>query len=99
MKNSSAIVGNSSAGVREAPFLGIPSLDIGSRQRARGTAVSVTNCQPTDSEKILSFLKNSWGKSYPRDESFGTGKTSEKFLKILSSKEFWVNDIQKIFNE
>ena len=38
MKNSSAIVGNSSAGVREAPFLGLPSLDIGSRQRARSAA-------------------------------------------------------------
>ena len=99
MKNSSVIVGNSSAGVREAPFLGIPSLDIGSRQRARSTAVSVTNCKPTDHKQILSFLTNSWGACYPRDESFGTGKSSEKFLKILNSPEFWANDIQKIFNE
>ena len=99
MKNSSVIVGNSSAGVREAPFLGIPSLDIGSRQRARSTAASVTNSQPYDSEKILNFLKNSWSKSFPRDESFGTGKTADKFLKILNSAAFWENDIQKIFNE
>ena len=99
MKNSSVIVGNSSAGVREAPFLGIPSLDIGSRQRARSTAVSVTNCKPNDHKQILSFLTNSWGACYPRDESFGTGKSSEKFLKILNSPEFWANDIQKIFNE
>ena len=99
MKNSSAIVGNSSAGVREAPFLGIPSLDIGSRQRARSAAGSVTNCQPDNREKILSFLKNSWGKTYPRDESFGTGKTAEKFLKILNSPAFWKNNIQKIFND
>ena len=99
MKNSSAIVGNSSAGVREAPFLGIPSLDIGSRQRARSGAKSVTNCQPNDKKKILHFLANSWGKSYPRDESFGAGKTAEKFLKILNSRAFWENEIQKIFNE
>ena len=99
MKNSSVIVGNSSAGVREAPFLGIPSLDIGSRQRARSTSASVTNSQPYDSEKILNFLKNSWGNSFPRDESFGTGKTADKFLKILNSAAFWENDIQKIFNE
>ena len=99
MKNSSAIVGNSSAGVREAPFLGLPSLDIGSRQRARSAADSVTNCQPNDKEKILHFLENSWGKSYPRDESFGAGRTAEKFLKILNSRAFWENDIQKIFNE
>ena len=95
----SAIVGNSSAGVREAPFLGIPSLDIGSRQRARSDAASVTNCQPNESKKILWFLENLWGNSYPRDESFGTGESANKFLKILESGEFWGNDIQKIFND
>ena len=52
-----------------------------------------------DKEKILHFLENSWGKSYPRDESFGAGRTAEKFLKILNSPAFWENDIQKIFNE
>ncbi len=99
MKNSSAIVGNSSAGVREAPFLGIPSLDIGSRQRARSAAASVTNCQPNDSKKILWFLENLWGDSYPRDESFGTGESANKFLKILDSQAFWENDIQKVFSD
>ena len=99
MKNSSAIVGNSSAGVREAPFLGIPSLDIGSRQRSRSAAASITNCPPYDTEKILNFLRSSWGNYYSRDESFGTGKTAEKFLKILNSSAFWENNIQKIFND
>ena len=30
LKNAAVLVGNSSVGVREAPFLGIPSLDVGS---------------------------------------------------------------------
>ena len=41
MKNAACMVGNSSAGVREAPFLGLPSLDIGTRQSNRSDAPSV----------------------------------------------------------
>ena len=35
LRNASCIIGNSSTGVREAPFLGIPSLNFGSRQHGR----------------------------------------------------------------
>ena len=37
LRNAGAMIGNSSAGVREAPFLGIPSLDVGTRQTNRST--------------------------------------------------------------
>ena len=33
LKNAAAHIGNSSVGVREAPFIGLPSLDIGTRQK------------------------------------------------------------------
>jgi UDP-N-acetylglucosamine 2-epimerase (hydrolysing) len=48
MKNAACMVGNSSAGVREAPFLGLPSLDIGTRQSNRSDAPSVTACEASD---------------------------------------------------
>ena len=35
LKNSSMILGNSSSGVREAPFHGIPTINIGTRQSNR----------------------------------------------------------------
>ena len=61
MKNSSCIIGNSSAGVREAPFLGIPSLDIGSRQFNRGKAKSVFYAKATDEQAIMAFMTSQWG--------------------------------------
>jgi UDP-N-acetylglucosamine 2-epimerase (hydrolysing) len=46
MKNAAVMVGNSSAGVREAPFLGLPSLDVGTRQNNRAQADSASS--PSD---------------------------------------------------
>ena len=43
LKNSQIIIGNSSVGVREAPFLGVPSINIGSRQFRRAEAKSIKN--------------------------------------------------------
>ena len=35
LKNADFIIGNSSAGIREAPFYGVPAINIGSRQHQR----------------------------------------------------------------
>ncbi|MBQ9477141.1 MAG: UDP-N-acetylglucosamine 2-epimerase (hydrolyzing) [Bacteroidales bacterium] len=55
MKNVAAVVGNSSSGLLEAPSLGIPTLDIGDRQKGRIAADSVLHCE-TDTESILEGL-------------------------------------------
>ena len=38
LKESIFIVGNSSAGIREAPYYNVPTVDIGSRQNNRANA-------------------------------------------------------------
>lgn len=42
----SAVVGNSSSGIIEVPSAGIPTVDIGARQRGRIAADSVIHCAP-----------------------------------------------------
>lgn len=44
------VVGNSSSGIVEAPSAGIPSLDIGIRQKGRTAAPSVVHCGETKAE-------------------------------------------------
>jgi len=44
MAQVDAVVGNSSSGLYEAPSCGVPSVDIGERQRGRLTATSVVHC-------------------------------------------------------
>ena len=55
MKYVGAVVGNSSSGLVEVPSFGIPTLNIGDRQKGRIAAESVYNCQ-TDTESILKGL-------------------------------------------
>jgi UDP-N-acetylglucosamine 2-epimerase (hydrolysing) len=97
LKNARVIVGNSSAGVREAPFLGIPSLDVGSRQSNRANATSVTQCDPRDKAAILSFLRAQWGIRYDSDSGYGAGTASLSFLSTLLSVNFWDAPLQKGF--
>lgn len=97
LKNAALLIGNSSAGVREAPYLGIPSLDIGTRQTKRAMAGSVSKACSFDTEGIGNFITKEWQNRYPCDESFGEGLASEKFKNLLLSKEFWKRPMQKYF--
>ena len=47
---SAGLVGNSSSGLLEVPSLGVPTLNIGSRQQGRIRASSVIDAQPTVSD-------------------------------------------------
>ncbi|MFC0280299.1 UDP-N-acetylglucosamine 2-epimerase [Falsigemmobacter intermedius] len=99
MKNAACMVGNSSAGVREAPFLGLPSLDVGTRQSNRSEAGSVTSVKASDRGTILGFLTNEWGRNHGRDAGFGEGLASDQFLKVLNDPEFWTRSLQKAFED
>ena len=99
MKNASAMVGNSSAGVREAPFLGIPSLDIGTRQTNRSDAPSITCAEAGDATAIARFLSEDWGRKFGRHEAFGAGRAAERFLAVLSDPAFWDGTLQKKFHD
>ncbi|HQU67998.1 MAG TPA: UDP-N-acetylglucosamine 2-epimerase [Albidovulum sp.] len=99
MKNAKAMVGNSSAGVREAPFLGIPSLDIGTRQTNRSDAPSITFAAASDAEIIARFLRDDWGRTFPRHEAFGAGRAAERFVEVLEEPAFWDGTLQKKFHD
>lgn len=97
MKNASAMIGNSSAGVREAPFLGLPSLDLGTRQSSRGIAGSISNADAMDQLAINRFLNDSWAKKFSGSMGFGVGSASQEFINVLSNSDYWSLSSQKIF--
>ena len=99
MKNAKAIVGNSSVGVREAPFTGIASLDIGTRQSNRSQASSVYGARAEETDKILQFLNDNWGVRFTSDRSFGKGSATQSFTTLLKSPTFWTPPFQKSFYE
>lgn len=97
MRHASAMVGNSSAGVREAPFFGVPSLAIGTRQNNRANGPSITACMAIEHEVIEPFLQNTWGRHFPRDVTFGNGNAASRFVHTLQQTGFWYQPLQKAF--
>lgn len=97
MRHAALMVGNSSAGVREAPFLGLPSLDVGSRQRYRASSSSITTASAFDAQAIDSFLAGQWCRRFTPDFTFGTGQAAEAFVEVLMTPKFWHVSLQKGF--
>lgn len=101
MKEVGAVVGNSSSGLVEVPSFGIPTLNIGDRQKGRLAAESVLNCD-TDCESILAglarvlspeFIEVASKSQNPYDKE-GTAKSifdviSTYPLKELNQKHFY----------
>ncbi len=102
LKESDFIVGNSSVGIREAPYFGVPTINVGSRQNNRSKVKSILNVGYEYSE-ILSGLKNfhkdKFVVSYSDRFNFGYGNSDKKFLNIISQESFYDIPRQKLFQD
>ncbi|NOQ31398.1 MAG: UDP-N-acetylglucosamine 2-epimerase (hydrolyzing) [Helicobacteraceae bacterium] len=99
LKNAKFIMGNSSAGIREAPYYHVPTINIGDRQhnRVRSNSIINVNCHKDDLKKAikeaLSMEINSC------DIYFGDGDSDKKFYELLTSKTIWRINHQKQFKD
>lgn len=98
LKNSYCIIGNSSSGVREAPFYGVPSLDLGNRQKNRTQNKSIFNLN-FNYNKILKTLDALNKKNFAIAKLYGEGDSAKKIVKILNSKNIWLTPRQKYLQE
>ena len=96
LKNSSFIVGNSSAGIREAPYYGIPTINIGSRQENRSLHSHILNVSHKRDD-ILKALKDKHEFVEKDYETFGMGNSSQLFLESLLETSLWTLNTQKNF--
>jgi UDP-N-acetylglucosamine 2-epimerase (hydrolysing) len=97
LKHSQSIVGNSSAGIREAPVYGVPTINIGTRQSNRFAHASIRNV-PDDLAAILEALRNTPPHFAPSNH-FGDGNSAEQFMACLRSQTFWSTRKQKRFRD
>jgi len=99
LKNAKFIIGNSSVGVREAPYYGTPSINIGSRQNRRVNNSDIINCGYSRGDIVASINKALNRKSRRIKKLFGDGNSNKKFLKIIKSKIVWEIPKQKLFQD
>lgn len=100
MKEVGAVVGNSSSGIVEVPSFGVPTLNIGDRQKGRLAAESVVNCG-TDKESIRDGLSKVLSTEFQVfcktvENPYGKENTAEEIFKVISSYPL-DNIIQKHF--
>lgn len=97
MKNSKYVIGNSSAGIREAPFFGIPTVNIGTRQSRRSMAESIVNSDNNKASILGAInLVKSMNNIKP-NHWFGGGDSLELFIAAINDSKFWNHKIQKSF--
>ncbi len=97
LKNAQFIIGNSSAGIREAPYYGIPIINIGSRQQNRTLNADILNVDyDTESiSKALEVIDSHKVQSAQHD--FGKGNSSSLFLQSIENPKIWTINHQKQF--
>lgn len=99
VKVCDAIVGNSSAGILEAPSLQTATINIGERQKGRMQAESVVNvdCEVEAISEAFETVKKIEFKNKLNDiiNPYDNGGASEKILSILKSANF--SEKQKTF--
>jgi UDP-N-acetylglucosamine 2-epimerase (hydrolysing) len=99
LKSSQFVIGNSSAGVREAPYYGLPIINIGTRQQNRALHADIINVG-YGSESILNALKAiDSHRVIATDSEFGSGNSAELFLESLKSDDMWKINHQKQFTD
>ncbi|PKM67426.1 MAG: UDP-N-acetylglucosamine 2-epimerase (hydrolyzing) [Firmicutes bacterium HGW-Firmicutes-2] len=87
IKYSSMVIGNSSSGLVEAPSFGVPTINIGDRQKGRLQASSVINCEPTlrsIRQAIELAISNDFiDKAKNTVNPYGDGDTSNKVVGVI----------------
>ncbi len=86
------LIGNSSSGIREGSFLGVPAVDIGTRQASRERAANCINVPYNHREIESTVRKQIQNGHYSSTKIYGDGKAGERIADILAEVNI---DIQK----
>lgn len=84
MKQVKFVMGNSSSGIVEAPFLSIPVINIGERQKGRYQCANVYQCGNTEQEMDYA-INTVLNRTVDGEDLFfwGDGHTSERIISII----------------
>jgi len=87
MNNCDLVIGNSSSGILEAPFLKKPVINIGNRQGGRLKSKNIISCKSSikDIQKAFKIFESKEFKNQLKNFKifYGNGNTSKKAVNIL----------------
>lgn len=91
MRMATAVIGNSSSGIIEAPIMGVPTVNIGDRQRGRLRAASILDCAE-DTDAIVVAIEQCRISEFRQriaamDSPYGDGHAADRICRILRETE------------
>ena len=90
------LVGNSSAGIKESSFLGIPVVNIGSRQSNRLRGKNVKDVSVEKREIMNAIREQTAVKRYPSSDIYEGKDTAKRIAEVVATAPL---DVQKKFHE
>ena len=81
-KKCSCLIGNSSSGIRESSYLGIPVVNIGDRQSNRERGPNVLDCKD-NYKSILNSINIQENNKFRSSKIYGDGNSSKKIINLL----------------
>jgi UDP-hydrolysing UDP-N-acetyl-D-glucosamine 2-epimerase len=88
--HATAIVGNSSVAIRECSFLGVPAVNVGSRQQGRERGRNVIDV-PHDRSAIAAAIREHIARPRPpADHLYGDGRAGERIAGCLATAELTI---------
>jgi UDP-hydrolysing UDP-N-acetyl-D-glucosamine 2-epimerase len=89
--HATAIVGNSSVAIRECSFLGVPAVNVGSRQQGRERGANVIDV-PHDRAAITAAVREHMRRGRaPSDHLYGDGRAGTRIADCLATAELTVD--------
>jgi len=96
LKNSKFIIGNSSSGIMGAPYYGVTTINIGSRQTNRLKTKLIKNI-PFNEKKIIKTIDQIKNRKIIKRKFFGEGSSAKKIEALLLTNKIWNIGKQKNF--
>jgi UDP-N-acetylglucosamine 2-epimerase (non-hydrolysing) len=89
LRRAAAVIGNSSSGIIEAPSFGVPTVNIGARQRGRLSAQSVLHCE-TNTNAIATAIRTAVSPDFTAHcrnvtNPYGQGNAAKQIVQILEN--------------
>lgn len=93
LHNSNGIVGNSSVAIRECSYLGVPAVNIGSRQRGRDRATNVTDVGYSQKEIVSAVRGILSAPRPPVDRLYGDGAAGVRMAEVLATAPLGIEKV------
>lgn len=99
LKHADFLIGNSSAGIHESPYLGTPTVNIGRRQENRDVDNHAIIHTSNDVLSILQGIDKAKQQQIAPRKTYQKVTAAQRFIKVLEQEQLWQIDQQKQFKD